>query len=636
MAGRIYISLSSTLVLAAGSILLACGGRDDGGRASEAPPSEPTRPETPPGALSYPTPQRLPVNVAMTAIAPVTTGALTNYRVAPALPRGITLDASTGVISGAPTATAPAKQYTISATSSGRTVGASLSLAVFGLDLVSGGIVRTAAQGSAIYPEVTLQAQDVDPDGWFVTASDASGLFLAPVTVTTNPDGTLALGLATDRSVPANLFTGTVSLRFCRDAACTRPEERLTVAVPISVRVLAPLSTWPGDTPTALSGWPAAPDWSTTQGNPAHTGFVPVTTAPDQFTLRWRTAGNPTWTIYGQGKQNLVTSNGMFYVVSSQYLDGGVVYGRSESDAHAVWSFDLAGLRYPSANPAAVANGVVYFAAGHQDETYLFARNASDGSPVFQSKMLSQWEGYYAPTVGPNGVIYANGGMYGGIYAFNPLGGQLFFSSLSQVSSWTPAVDATGVYTYTGDTLKVVSLTTGAAAVSIQDPLFQNYVYDAGGAPVLGNSALGSVFGAAYTNALLNDGSLGNYLTNFRTTTGSIAWQIPGVYPTTPGYSDGVVYAVNQTPRRLEARAELDGSLLWSWAPDYANDSLFVSEVLLTKNLAFVSTKYATHAIDLRTHRSVWSYPGSGKLALSANGVLYIHSATSLVAVNLK
>jgi len=49
-----------------------------------------------------------------------------------------------------------------------------------------------------------------------------------------------------------------------------------------------------------------------------------------------------------------------------------------------------------------------------------------------------------------------------------------------------------------------------------------------------------------------------------------------------------------------------------------------------------VSTNRATYAIDLETHRPVFSYPVFGKLALSANGVLYIQNATDLIAINLK
>jgi hypothetical protein len=331
-----------------------------------------------------------------------------------------------------------------------------------------------------------------------------------------------------------------------------------------------------------------------------------------------------------------VTWNGLFFVASSDYLGNGVMYARREQDGTEAWHFDLTGISYPNVNAAAVANGTVYFAAGHQNETYMYARNATDGAPVYRATMASQWEGYLAPTIGPNGMLYANAGTYGGMYGFNPSGTQLFFSYEAQQSEWTPAVNATGVYAYTGDRLHVVDPLTGVEQVAIADPMFQNYVYEVGGAPVLGSAALGSVFAAPYTNSLLNGGDIGNYLTNFRTINGgSIAWQKPGVYPTTPAYHNGVVYAVNQNPLRLEARAESDGLLLWSWTP-WSNEGNFVSEVLLTDTHAFVSTGHATHVIDLGTHQSVWSYPLSGKLALSPRGVLYIQNATDLVAVNLK
>ena len=73
---------------------------------------------------------------------------------------------------------------------------------------------------------------------------------------------------------------------------------------------------------------------------------------------------------WSQLKSNLATANGLFYVVSSGSIDSGVLHARSESDGSEVWRYSFAGMLYPSANPAAVANGVVYLAAGHQDETY--------------------------------------------------------------------------------------------------------------------------------------------------------------------------------------------------------------------------------------------------------------------------
>lgn len=618
------LAISLWLPLFTALALVSCGGGSN------------PAPTPAPSALSYTSPQSIRLNTAMATISPTVTGSVANYSVSPTLPAGISLNAATGQISGTPTATVAPAAYTVTATNATGFTTFVLSLKVFSLEVDSGSITRVAAQHSPISAEVIVRPVQFDPGTLYATASDTGGLMQAAVSVTANTNGTYSLRLATKSDVAPDLFVGTVNINLCRDAGCATPQDVPAIAVPFSVRVLGPTSAWPGNSPTALAPWTGAPDWSTVQGNAGHTGHVPVSANPNQFTLRWKTVGNVLYSSWNALKQNLVTSNGMLYVASSDYLAGGVLYAKRESDGTEAWRFELSGMSYPAANPATVANGVVYFAAGHQGETYMFARNATDGSAVYRANMSSQWENYYAPTIGPNGALYANAGTTGGLYAFNPQGNQLFFASQSQVTNWTPAVNATGVYAYTGDRLQVIDPVTGVIRTTIPDPTFQNYVYDAGGAPVLGSVTLGSVFGAAYTNSVLNSGSIGNALTNFRTTDGTIAWRIPGVYPTTPAYRNGIVYAVNQNPLRLEARAEADGALLWSWTPEYAGESKFVSEVLLTDNLAFLSTNYATHAIDLLTHRSVWSYPASGKLALSASGVFYIHNSTDLIAINLK
>jgi outer membrane protein assembly factor BamB len=82
-------------------------------------------------------------------------------------------------------------------------------------------------------------------------------------------------------------------------------------------------------------------------------------------------------------------------------------------------------------------------------------------------------------------------------------------------------------------------------------------------------------------------------------------------------------------------RSESDGAVVWSWAPP-DTDNGFVSDVLLTRNLVFVSTSTTTYAIDRSTHAAVWNYKASGRLALSANGILYIHGESRITAINLQ
>ncbi len=488
-------------------------------------------------------------------------------------------------------------------------------------------ISRMVVYGTSVDVQILVRPTSPLSGTSYVTASDPAHVFLPSVSTTANSDGSYELTLRTSTAVPAGRYnTNSVTLTLCSDAGCSTSQQ---VLIPFDVNVLTPGSAWPGNNLSALTAWPDVADWGTFQGNAAHTGYVPAKTDPNNFSTRWQTtAVGGSSNLYYPSGGTVTTANNQFFVSGNNLL-----YARKESDGSAVWQYDFSGLQYPSVNPPAVANGVVYIAAGQQQSTFMFAFNAVDGSLVFKSPMSSQWENYLAPTIGPNG-IYTNAGSYGGLYAFLPSGQQAFFANMAQTSMWTPAVDASGVYTYTGGVMKVLDPQSGGVTHSIADPTFENYVYQIAGSPVLG--VAGSVFVANYANSKLNGGSMGNTLLNFKVNQNSIAWQIPGNYPTTPAYNDGVLYVANENPYRLEARSEVNGNLLWSWIPPQAGDTKFNSEVLLTKNLAFVSTNLATYAIDTTTHRTVWSYPLVGRLALSKNGILYMEGQNYLTTINLK
>jgi hypothetical protein len=394
------------------------------------------------------------------------------------------------------------------------------------------------------------------------------------------------------------------------------------------VQVLSPTSAWAGNHTSPLAAWGGVVDWTMFQGNAAHTGYVPVDIDPNSFTTRWQcgpTLSNAA--TYGVYADTLTTDGGQLYIAT-----GHTLFALKELDAVQVWSYDVSGLEYPSVNSPAAANGTVFMAAGQQSSTYLFAFDETSGAVVFKSQMTSQWEHYFAPTIGPNGV-YTNAGTYGGLYGFDFSGNQLFFDTLSQTSQWTPALDSSHLFSYTG-TLTVADPVSGTVQATINDPTFQNYTYVVNGSAVLG--APGSVFAADYVNAYLNGGAIGNTLLDFNTITQSISWKVGGDYAYNPAYNAGVLYAANNNPVRLEARSESDGSLLWSWTPPQAGDTGFGSEVLLTKSMILVSTNLATYGIDVNTHQLVFSYPFPGRLALSQNGILYIQGIGPIVAINLK
>ena len=494
----------------------------------------------------------------------------------------------------------------------------------------SGAVARVIAKDTSIHIDVTAQAANFTPSGTlYASASDGASLVQAPVTITANGGGSYTFGLDTLASKPGGRYTGNITIKLCSDQACNVAQAVPSINVPFDVTVQTSNSAWPGDKLTALSAWSGVADWATFQGNNAHTGYVPVEVKPDQMLLRWkRGAVNNSASGYSATLSPLVTSNGRFFASGNKKLTA-----YQESDGTEIWSYDTSGLTYPSVNPPAVDSGVVYMAAGQQSSTYMLAFDAANGNLRMKSPMSSQWENYLSPIV-QGGAVYTNAGSYGGLYGFATTGERLFFGALSQTSMWSPAADARAIYAYTGDALTLFEPKTGAVLASIKDSNFTNYVYQVGGAAVIG--ANGGVYAAAYANGYLNDGGIGNALTRFDTAKGFVDWRVPGVYSVTPAYADGVLYAPNRNPYRIEARAEADGTLLWSWIPPLSGETSFHASPIVTKNLLIASTNLNTYAIDLKSRKVVWSYPAPGTLAISQNGILYIQSSDALVAVNLK
>jgi hypothetical protein len=605
------------LTILAAAAMAACSDSDSSGTDVPAP-----------SGLSYASPQTFAVGSPIDPLDPTVTGEVSSYSVAPTLPAGLAIDSTSGEISGTPTAATAPAAYTVTAENESGSTTFELTITVAGVDVASGDVSRFVVLGTSIAVKVLLQPQYFGFAGTLhAGVTGAEGVFLPGVEVANDGD-TYVLTLATDASADQGSHAGSLVLELCADAACD--VRQLVESVPLSyeITVMSSAEPWPGDNLTALAAWPGVPDWKTFQGNSAHTGHVPAAANPDQFSTRWRSPAVPLWSGFYTRLGTPVAENGRFFIAG-----GNVLYARSEFDGQTEWEYDFSGLDFPSVNPPAVADGVVYVAAGQQSSTFMYAFQADDGALVFKSPMNSQWEHYLAPTVGEHGV-YTNAGTYGGLFAFAPTGEEMFFAFMDQTSSWTPAVDATGVYAYTGGILQVLDPTNGTVLDSITDPSFVNYTYEIGGSPVLGTP--GSVIVANYVNARINVGGVANWLMRFDIAQDKITWQVDGAYSSTPAYSGGIVYAANETPLRLEARDEADGTLLWSWVPPLAGDTRFDSEVLVTDNLAFVSTNLATYAIDLANHRAAWSYPQPGRLALTQSGILYIHDDTWLTAINLK
>jgi Big-like domain-containing protein/putative Ig domain-containing protein/galactose oxidase-like protein/Kelch motif protein len=110
-------------LLLASLLLASCGG---GGGSSGTPPAV----TTPPSDLQYPAAPPFVVDTAITALTPTVVGEVTSYSVSPALPEGLSLNTTTGVITGTPTSVVAKADYTVKATNAGGSTTASVSFVV--------------------------------------------------------------------------------------------------------------------------------------------------------------------------------------------------------------------------------------------------------------------------------------------------------------------------------------------------------------------------------------------------------------------------------------------------------------------------------------------------------------------------
>jgi outer membrane protein assembly factor BamB len=372
--------------------------------------------------------------------------------------------------------------------------------------------------------------------------------------------------------------------------------------------------------------------WPTYQGNPAHTGYVPVSLKPSTFVLRW------TKTIQsGVGLNPVTAAEGKVFVSQLGSYSNPGLYVLDANTGNILWSTNFG--RVFSANPPSYGNGNVYIQTCFNLDTggtYLHAFQATTGALVFRSPYGAQAERYLAPTLFDTNV-YVDGGYYGGMYSFNGTNGlQNWFGYVGQYEGWTPAVDSNYCYVFTGsgDTVpitgefRIIDRATGNTTYLVTDNAYQWNGYTMNEAVTLGtnNDAFAvNEPGSVYPSYSANGRLLMFDLRADATHTPHIGWVLSDHFTGQTTLANGVLY-VNDGGI-LVALDELTGSPLWTWTPPSGS---LTGTIIATDNLLFVGTDSATYAIDLVSHQSVWSYPVSGHLAWGED-VLYVAGATGTV-----
>ena len=413
--------------------------------------------------------------------------------------------------------------------------------------------------------------------------------------------------------------------------------------------VVAPLK---GNMP-ALAPLPGAADWEGTNVNAAHTGLVPVDLDASKFSRRW------TWEYAGGEKAYRVSppvaANGLVYFSLEQSAADSqdakkIIYTNtlmalSEHDSGEQWrtpqTLDGA-LSAPGVSGTRLA--MAGLASVHTFDAVSGVKLATATQPQTNG-ILTATSPLTAPTLagasvyvgGNNDVISAET-----TTARNLWSTSLGLSRLGNVDEWTPAVNASMVYSNTAGTLRAFNRADGTQQWSVAVPgqvvggLSRSSLYQA---PVLAD---------ANSVLLLNQRlpiSLGldNSLTLVDTDSRQVRWSVNGQFTTQPVVGQGVLYVGNQATASLEARSLATGAVLWSWPLSAVKEERFGGDLIVTNKLLFVAGQKGTYALDLASQKSVWSFRLTGKLALSRNGVLYIRSVSDngnamsrVTAINLQ
>lgn len=452
-----------------------------------------------------------------------------------------------------------------------------------------------------------------------VAVVDTKGVFAADASTTALSKMSYASTMRVASKLAPGRYEGKLEVRLCRDAplACKDPVPGSPWFLPYVVTVRSSTHLTP------LRALPGAGAWSTFQGSASHTGYVPASLNPGAFTRRFLTPH-----AFGETTSEGDQVCGISGLRDSWHWTMACI---SDATGKALWERDLG---FESmVNAPALSAGKLFVTTTGQDRASFRIYDASNGQLLSRQALSAQWDTYLAPAVLAN-AAFTNSGAYGGMSRMDVNSGAITWTAkLPQADHWSPAVTADRVLAYVGGYYFELDARTGVETMKLAVDVGQSHTGESMGSAVVLESP-----STVYISRVGQPPDNRGHVTRINRQTGTLAWTAPTAAQSNPVLVGDVLYV--RTITGMEARATLDGRLLWTWdAGEYWrapwDGRPVMTPLVVVGRQAFTSTSTGTVAIDLDTRKVVWTDPAVGPLSVSSNGILYISDPYGLVAVNL-
>ena len=492
--------------------------------------------------------------------------------------------------------------------------------------ITSSAINASITQGDPYSATVsgTWSATNLGSGAVYLQVSDSANTFTLPAIQAAPANGTFSYALPVAAGLATGERTGTITVKACKDAACTNAHAGTSGSVAYRLTVNS------------------VPDWETVQGNAAHNGYVPITLDASKFAKawEWKAPSIPGTSFVYVGM--LVTGGDNVYSLVTREAANGLAdsyVALAEASGTLRWETRLGPVTGSAvgANNPAYSAGRLYAGVSGAAEYSLLALDSANGNSVFQTNPGFSPRAGLAPTPYDGGVyamdrVRGSGSQPNRLFSMGRNGGTPVWSqSIDQPEQgnpfFAPAVDAQYLYYHDACCLKMLDRRTGALIASVP-----NTNADAGNTtsrlhPVAIGSR-GNVLAGAYTPAPAK-----RLLSSFNIATRTREWTASLDFGSYMAVANGVVYVTRLQDEQpsLYAIDEANGQVLWTWTPPAGDaQTSLTGNIVATRNLVFFSTANTTArtgktwAIDIASRQAVWSHPAPGNVVISSTRMLYI------------